>query len=228
MHDSDAAAGSSGKTLGRLPLALFVAGFAALAVDLPLARWALRDSVPRELQKLLQLAEVFGHGLGIGAILITVLVLDRPGRWRVPRLALASWGSGILANVVKLAIARVRPHHFNFEGGVASSFLGWWPLGSGPSYQQGCPSAHTAVAAGLAVGLSWMYPQGRRWFACLAILVAMQRMETGAHFLSDTLWGGALGVAAARGIIALSSLGWLGSRLERWLGKPDNHSQARG
>lgn len=208
----------------RLPLILLIAGLLALAVDLPLARWCLQDGVPRDLRKLLQLAEAFGHGLGIVAILFTVLILDQTQRWKAPRLAIASLGAGLLANIGKLVIARTRPHYFDFGGGISDSFTGWLPLASGPSFEQGCPSAHTAAAAGLAAGLTWLYPHGRTWFACLAALVALQRIEAGAHFLSDTLWGAALGVAVARIAIAMPSLGWLGNRCERWLGKPGSEA----
>lgn len=225
MQDSDASICPAGKALWGLPLAFIVAGFAALLVDAPLAQWAMADSLPRDVRKLLDLAEVFGHGLGITAIIVTVLVVDRQQRWKIPRLALATAAAGLLANLIKLMIARVRPHHFSFEGSIASSFLGWWPLGTGPSFQQGCPSGHTAAAAGLAVGLAWMYPHGRSWFACLAVLVATQRIESGAHFLSDTLWGAAVGIIAARAVLALPSLGCLGNRLERYLGKPDSNRQ---
>jgi membrane-associated phospholipid phosphatase len=192
----------------------------AMAVDLPLARWCLHDGVPSDFRKLLRLSEAFGHGLGVVAILITVFVLDRQHRWWAPRLVVASLGAGLAANLGKLLIARVRPHHFDFAKGITDSFLGWLPLASGPSYEQGCPSAHTAAAAGLAIGLTKLYPQGRGWFACLVALVAMQRIEAGAHFLSDTLWGAALGVAIARAALAMPSLGLLGNRVEIWLGKP--------
>jgi membrane-associated phospholipid phosphatase len=220
MYGSGKLPYSSRSPFWPLPVLLLAAGLLALAIDVPLAQWCLKEGVSGDLRKLLQLSEVFGHGLGIVAILITVLVLDRRHRWAVPRLAMASLGAGLAANLGKLLIARVRPHHFDFTKQISASFIGWLPLASGPSYEQACPSAHTAAAAGLAVGLTWLYPQGRRWFTCLAVLVALQRIEAGAHFLSDTLWGAALGTAIARVAVAMPSLGLLGNRLERWLGKP--------
>jgi membrane-associated phospholipid phosphatase len=220
MHAMAETTPSTSGALWRLPAILFAAGFFAMAADKPLARWCLDDGLPSVLRKLTQLSEVFGHGLGIAAILITVFVLDRQHRWAIPRLILASLGAGLAANIGKLLIARVRPHHFDFSGSIADSFIGWLPLASGPSFEQGCPSAHTAAAAGLAIGLARLYPRGRVWFACLAVLAASQRIESGAHFLSDTLWGAALGVAVANVVMAMPSLGWLGNRLERWLGRP--------
>jgi membrane-associated phospholipid phosphatase len=62
---------------------------------------------------------------------------------------------------------------------------------------QSCPSAHSAVAAGLAMTLALRYPSGRWWFAILAALAMLQRVDVGAHFPSDTLFGAALGSAIA-------------------------------
>lgn len=210
---------ASGKSLIRsLGWAAILAllGCLAVTVDLPVARWCLAGNVPDPLQKALQLSETFGHGFGVAVILLTVLVLDPPHRWALPRLTLASLGAGLLANVGKLLVARVRPHHFEMTGSVYQTFLGWLPMG-GPSYEQGFPSSHTATTAGLAVGLAWLYPRGRWWFAILASLVALQRIETGAHFLSDTLWGAAFGFGVSSIVIWLPSLGYLGNKLERWL-----------
>ena len=62
---------------------------------------------------------------------------------------------------------------------------------------QSFPSAHTATAVGLAIGLSWMYPRGRWLFAVFAALVACQRMQSCAHYLSDTLFGATVGFLVA-------------------------------
>ncbi|MCP4814017.1 MAG: phosphatase PAP2 family protein, partial [Planctomycetaceae bacterium] len=45
----------------------------------------------------------------------------------------------------------------------------------------------TATAVGLAIGLSYLFPRGRWLFTFFALLAALQRMDSGAHFLSDTL-----------------------------------------
>jgi membrane-associated phospholipid phosphatase len=54
----------------------------------------------------------------------------------------------------------------------------------------------------LAATLANHYPRGRWWFATLAALAMLQRIDVGAHFPSDTLLGAALGTAIA---IALQS-----------------------
>ncbi|HID75702.1 MAG TPA: phosphatase PAP2 family protein [Planctomycetaceae bacterium] len=173
--------------------ALVVAAAATMTIDCPVARWCQDDNCPRLLQQLCQVAESFGHGLGVALILATVWALDPSRRGELPRLALMSWGAGLMANLVKTLVARTRPHHFDFQGGVAQSFGGWMPGLSQGSGGQSFPSAHTATAVGLAFALAWLYPRGRWLFAALAVLVACQRVESGAHFPSDTLAGAAVG-----------------------------------
>jgi undecaprenyl-diphosphatase len=70
-------------------------------------------------------------------------------------------------------------------------------FGGDSSKMQAFPSAHTATAFGLAIGLTWLYPRGRWLFATFAVLVACQRIQSGAHFLSDTFFGAALGCVVA-------------------------------
>ena len=44
----------------------------------------------------------------------------------------------------------------------------------------------------LALALGWLYPKGKWLFLLLALLVACQRIECGAHYLSDVLCGAAV------------------------------------
>jgi membrane-associated phospholipid phosphatase len=149
------------------------------------------------LRKLCQLSEPFGHGIGVLAIGLLVFQLDPLRRWSVPRLLLISLGAGVAADMVKLFVARVRPRHFDLSAAHGSDFSGWLPLLGAGHTTQSFPSGHTAVAVGLAFGLSWLYPRGRWIFVALAILASCQRLDEGAHFLSDSLFGAALGSLAA-------------------------------
>jgi membrane-associated phospholipid phosphatase len=45
--------------------------------------------------------------------------------------------------------------------------------------------------------LAARYPQGRRWFYVLAIMVAVQRVVSHAHYVSDVILGGLFGWAVA-------------------------------
>jgi membrane-associated phospholipid phosphatase len=176
---------------------LSAAGVAALAVDLPVARWVQSGACPDWLEKLAALGETFGHGLGVAVIVLLIGVLDPAHRVAIPRIVAASLGSGLAANVLKLLVARVRPHHFDLHGDALDSFAGWLPALTNSSWQQGFPSSHTATAAGLAIVLASFYPRGRWLFPALAVLAGIQRVLELAHFPSDVLWGAAVGLIFA-------------------------------
>ena len=195
---------ASSRRTGLFVLAAVLAalGAVAFAVDMPLARFGhylkVEDKFPGDIQDLFNMSEMFGHGLGVLFILITVFVLDPDRRRRLARVAVAAYGSGLAADCVKLVIARWRPRSFDLgAGGVWDTFCGFGLFGHGGSKMQGFPSAHTATAVGLAIGLTWLYPRGRWLFATFAVLVACQRIQSGAHFISDTLFGAALGCLVA-------------------------------
>ena len=192
-----------------LPLALVLAGWLVLPFDLSLARWSLDGNCPDMLDKWFSLCEVVAHGLGVLAILVTVAVLNPARRAALPRLIAASFGAGLLANITKLVVARVRPHSFPFDGTVTDTFSHWLPLLNAGSQFQGFPSAHMATAAGLAIGLAWLYPRGRWLFFVFAFSAGCQRVVSGDHFLSDVLWGAALGSLFAAGFVN-------GGPLSRW------------
>jgi membrane-associated phospholipid phosphatase len=210
----------------RLAALLALAGLGALAIDLAVARWALAGEYPYFCKKICNLAEGFGHGLGVPLIVLAVVVLDPARRWSAPRLLAASLGSGLVANVLKLLIGRWRPAKFEGSGTVWDTFTGWLPLWNGSSSQQGFPSTHTVTAVGLAVALACLYPRGRWYFAALAALVACQRLLSGYHFLSDTLWGASAGILLASACCGGTRLAaWFG-RLERRLGGSELPSTA--
>jgi membrane-associated phospholipid phosphatase len=111
-------------------------------------------------------------------------------RWRVGLWGLtAAWGSGLIATVVKSAVARVRPHLPD-------------PVASAPGYS--FPSGHAlasivclgVIAASVAPALS---PPMRRylWSLCavLVALVGFSRVELGVHYPSDVVAGWILGAA---------------------------------
>ncbi len=103
-----------------------------------------------------------------------------------------------------MLVARTRPLAFDFHHDVWATFGRWLPA---TSVAQSFPSGHTATAAGLALGLAAMYPKGRWLFLLLAVLVGCQRIECGAHFLSDVLCG-----AAASCLVVACCL-----RLRNWI-----------
>ena len=172
---------------------LVIAGIAALAVDLPVSWNCLAElrgdeaavRLPGDLRKGIAICEAFGHGVGVGLILLTVYVVDQRRRHRMPRMIACVLGAGIAANVAKMLVARRRPHAF-LQPEIDLSQITVWdtferllPFGAGGSASQSFPSAHAAVAAALAVALIWQYPRGRWLFAAFAVLAGCQRIAFG-------------------------------------------------
>lgn len=205
------------------PLGLVAAGFAALLfVDGPVARMPLTFDLPKTVVQWLNQAETFGNGAGVVFFFVAVAALD-PRRARcVVRLACATWGAGIAANIVKLAIGRCRPHLWLQGDADATStweqFQGLLPLGLNEHEWQSFPSAHTATACGLALGLSALYPQGRRLFLGLAVMVACQRVAGDMHYVSDTLFAAAIAWCVAYGFYGDTALARRFTAWERRIG----------
>jgi len=196
-----------------LSVIFLVAIAAALMMDCPLARWCLAGNCPELLRDFFRFAEPFGHGLGVLLVALAIHQLDPLRRRGIPRLLVCALGAGLAANVIKLLVVRIRPKYFDFHGDVWATIGGWFPGASAGNTGQSFPSAHMATAVGLAMALTWLYPAGRRYFAALAALIACQRIETGAHFLSDVLFGAALGCVAARIFL---SRGLLAAFFDMW------------
>jgi membrane-associated phospholipid phosphatase len=199
------------------PALLVLLGVAAMRVDLPLAHLLRSKGLPG-LNKPVQLAEVFGHGVGVAAILLTAWIVAPQVRAKLPRVVGAAYLGGLAADVAKLFLARARPHtiHQWTDLRVTDTFHGWFPFFSNGSSWQSFPSSHTAVAVGLAIGLSWLFPRGEWLFAAFAVLAGAQRVVSGNHFLSDVLWGAALGWLCATACMPGGWLSPLFDRLETW------------
>jgi membrane-associated phospholipid phosphatase len=202
---------------------LAVAAGVSLGVDLAVAKMAVRDHVPGDLRKLVNVAEVFAHGTGVAMILITALVLDPTNRRYLLRVATCAFGAGALAQSLKHLVPRIRPNslvHAQVES-VLDTFLSREQLHSEAYRQisevglQSFPSGHTATAFGLALGLAWLYPRGRWLFIIFATLAALQRIMCDAHYVSDTLAAAALAFLFAGICLDARLLGRLFDRFER-------------
>lgn len=177
-------------------LSLFLfAGLASMTVDLPLARAMHHQKILHRLHGFLETIEPFGQPTAIVMTALAIALCDPRRRRLMPRLLAASLGSGVAADIVKLLVARTRPRHHDLETTVMNTFQGILPGWDAGSRMQSFPSAHTATAVGFCLALSTLFPQGSALFAAAAGLVALQRIEAGAHFLSDACFGAALGYA---------------------------------
>lgn len=201
-----------------IPLTLFaLAALAVSTVDAPLARARLHGKLPGLMLDVLERSETFGHGIGLFVILLAAWLLDPARRRFMPRLIACAVGAGLMADVVKLTIARLRPWAWIDQAGgtLPSQFVRWFPLGTNTSMDQSFPSAHTAAAFGLALGLSALYPRGRWLFLATAALVAAERVVFSAHYASDVLAGAGLAWLVVLGLFRNRRIAGLFDRFER-------------
>ncbi|MBX3413044.1 MAG: phosphatase PAP2 family protein [Pirellulales bacterium] len=189
-------------------LACVLAGW--LWLDGPVAVYALNHSHPEPLEELLAVAEPFGNGISVLLIVALIWRLDPQNLRRTPRMLTMAIGAGMVADALKVIVGRYRPVTGSFDpADMASTFVGWWPGVHSPSAIQSFPSAHTATAVGLALALAWVYPRGRVLFLGGAVLVGLERIAYGAHFVSDVYTGAILGL-----IVATTCLH--SRRIDRW------------
>lgn len=197
------------------PLAMLLLGLLALPLDVPAARFFMRDQYPRVLREIFENAEPFGHAFGVVIVLLAIWFLDPARRGALPRFIAVSLGAGLTADIIKLLVSRSRPRSFDLATGtLGETFNGLLPIfhHTGSS-QQSFPSAHTTTAVALAVMLTHYYPRGRWLFTLLAFLAACHRVQSGAHFISDTCAGAALGWFVATNYLYLPKIaGWF----DRW------------
>ncbi|PQO25416.1 hypothetical protein C5Y96_24045 [Blastopirellula marina] len=180
-----------------------------------------------DLKKLIALSEVFGHGTGVIMVVLAVFALDLANRWKVGLLLGTAFGAGLMANVAKFfGIARYRPHAFDFSLSIWDSFYQWFPFMNWLSQDelrqsalQSFPSGHSATAAGLCVGLCFLYPHARWYFLLVTALACFQRVVFQMHFPSDVCLGAALGMATATFLLTYGRLpeavAWAESKIRK-------------
>ena len=190
-----------------VPFILALLGMASLSIDLPVAKVFKEKTLPevidRQLRDALEICETFGHGFGATLIIIGVAVLSPGSRWDIPWVVSGSLGAGMVANLIKLTVHRIRPVNFDTTAdSVWRTFDRDFSHG-GP--MQSFPSSHTATAVGLAVMLSALFPRGRWYFMVLALLVGLQRIVSSAHFPSDVCGGAIVGWLVASACVYWSN-----------------------
>ena len=147
-----------------------------------------------------QKISVLGVYLVYGAVL-AVTLWQRSGQfWRVLAVPAAVF---VLGTLLRAAINRPRPYEA----------LNFTPLFSKDTKGQSMPSRHCFSAAAIA-GTAWyVLPPLGAVLAVLGVLIAISRVVTGVHYISDVLAGLAFGsVFAVLGwnafVLAASALGF--------------------
>ena len=110
-----------------VPIVLALLGGAALTIDIPVERWFKAGYEGGAIKKLFDLDEVFGHGVGVAMILLSVFVLAPDLRWKLPRVVACAYLSGLVAISMKLFLARSRPDTTKLDSinGVLETFGTW-------------------------------------------------------------------------------------------------------
>ena len=127
---------------------------------------------------------------------------------RIPALLFASIAlSGMLVDLLKVIVGRPRPKLLFASGAYEFSWIG---LGAD---HWSFPSGHAATAAALAAALWCLWPQPLLLYAILAALVAASRVVMGAHYLSDVIMGGFIGILVSRALATAYARGRLPFRL---------------
>ena len=109
--------------------------------------------------------------------------------WLVGYFFFAFWAialSGILANLVKIALGRARPQLFDELG-----LYGFFPLGMEGNFQS-FPSGHATTLFALALALALFWPRGRVVLLAAAAFLASSRIVINKHYVSDVIAGAGL------------------------------------
>lgn len=196
---------------GRSALAAVIMGALcplAMQFDVPLSLYFRGWDLPGDLQKAIDLSEAFAHGLGVATILLVAWVISVHRRQAIAVAMLITLLSGAIANGLKAAVIRVRPHAEGLEvvahdqpAGPDAVQASFWD-----ARQRSFPSGHTATAWGLAIGLSLVYTRGWILFSMLATLASLQRLTSGAHFPSDVLAGMAIALLCSACVLSIRPL----------------------
>ncbi len=196
-----------------------------LPVDDSISSFFRGWDAPGDLQKAVQLSEAFAHGAGVSFILLTVFVVALDRRRAVLVAILITSLSGVIANAFKATIIRVRPYAVGLQvhdhAVLDQANQGNGNQGNGlttahaakvvaskfwDTRQRSFPSGHAATAWGLAIGLSLVFRRAWWVMVLLATLASFQRLESGAHFLSDILAGTAIAFVVAACIVAIPQI----------------------
>ena len=212
-------------------LVLLVAAVCLAPFDVIISRTIEIGFFPGDLRKIFELSEIFAHGYGVVLVLIGIGVLFPDKRVYLPRVGMLAACSGLTAQFIKMFIIRERPGGFVGEWEKATStwsgFIEPFKLNLETHFQS-FPSGHTATAVGLAIGLTYVFPRGKYFFATLAVLASLQRIVGYAHWTSDVLSGAAVALIVCCFLMQDYGLGGWCNRWESKTGREGPSTDSNG
>lgn len=192
--------------------------FAIWAVDRPVARF-FKAHMGGEIEGFFKVVTRLGEaqlylvpaGLAWGGLMLASLraaslsARARLRRWAVTPgfLFLSIAVSGLISNAIKVSLGRYRPRYL-FEDGTYgfNPFSRNWGMNS-------FPSGHSQAIFAAMVALLVIFPRYNIMWLSIAVLVALSRVVTTVHYLSDTVAGSWLAICVTFGIARLfRSRGW--------------------
>ena len=190
---------------------LVAAALLTLPIDQALSRAIRALPITNDPARELEFLGQFGQLSSVVLAFVLIALLD-PGKWR--RLfdwALAAGLVWMLTMSLKVGLGRARPRVEALDGRFFGP-LRWVDLGetrgraldwdqAASSDLWSMPSNHAAFAALLAVLLGALYPRLRGFCWIMLGVVCLARVQSGAHFPSDVLFGAGLAIALAAPII---------------------------
>lgn len=193
-------------TLWTIFAALLAAGFASAALErrgrLGSPPMEVHGDVKRETHFLSQ----YGQFTCLLVACAMVLSLDGLDQWR---RALALFAASVITllstHAAKRIFGRIRPGRER-DGYPAGAFLG--PTWRRLSWRESFPSSHAAGAFAMSAVLAHYYPEGAPVWWSLAAVTSALRWLLDAHWLSDVLVGGAVGILC--GVAAVWTVGAIG------------------
>lgn len=195
--------------------ALAIFSGVAVCVDTDVTRFCREGDLSGDLRRIVSLSEIFAHGFGIFICGSLIWTIAPQLRKFIPRFLCIAMLPGLAVNLFKMSVVRRRPSYYkrDFAELVSDTWLGF-DLGNAEYLTQSFPSAHTATAFGLALGLSWLIPRGKVMFFAFAILSSFQRIMAGSHWLSDVFAGAVIAFVVGGLLFQNFGLGHLLYRLE--------------
>jgi membrane-associated phospholipid phosphatase len=180
-------------------------------VDRPVARWVetLDPALHRMFARFSDLGLSTGWligcallALGAGAAARLSRAADTRRRWRsaalAPLFVFASIAlAGLTTDLVKALLGRERPKLFFRDGSYGFDFL------HTRSDYLSFPSGHATTGFALATALTLLWPRHAAAYFLVALAIAASRVLANAHWLSDVLAGGSVGIAVTLYLAAL-------------------------